>query len=240
MKSLWKRVVLSTLVAGLAASLTGVLSAQDTESVGIVRISRPKTSDLVNGHVTPTSAMMMDGSCNVTGSGNGSAAGSTGACDPSMMGPVEIVNGPGMGRYGHGRYVRQDWQGSNGWGSDFHRRARLHSAAIESSWGKASLHNSSPYYHDHSGQAMIDYFKCKFGYFIPTGGGGQGLPWVGHYARVYPVNPYYNDSRDGQVWAAQGYGIPISVPLAPVVGHTYEYGWGVPSSRLVPVSHPAY
>ena len=87
---------------------------------------------------------------------------------------------------------------------------------------------------------MIDYLHCKFGYFIPTGGGGQGLPWVGHYSRVYPVNPYYNDSRDGQVWAAQGYGIPISVPLAPVVGHTYEYGWGVPSSRLVPVSHPAY
>lgn len=91
-----------------------------------------------------------------------------------------------------------------------------------------------------SGQAMLDYFKCKFGYFVPTGGNGQGIPWVGHYGRVYPVNPHHQDPRDGQAYAAQGYGIPMAVPLAPVVGHTYEYGWGVPSSRLTPVSHPAY
>jgi len=28
------------------------------------------------------------------------------------------------------------------------------------------------------------------------------------------------------------------VPMAPVVNHTYNYGWGIPSSRLTPVSHP--
>jgi hypothetical protein len=88
--------------------------------------------------------------------------------------------------------------------------------------------------------AMCNYLRCKFGYFIHTGGGGQGIPYVGHYSRVYPVDPYYTDKRDGQAWAAQGYGIPISVPLAPVVGHTWEYSWGIPSSRLVPVSNPAY
>lgn len=93
--------------------------------------------------------------------------------------------------------------------------------------------------HDPSGRAMIDYFRSKFGYFTPSGGGGKGIPWVGHYARVYPVNPTYSDPRDGQAYAAQGYGIPMAVPLAPVVGHTYEYSNGVPSSRLVPVSHPA-
>jgi hypothetical protein len=243
MKSLWKRVVLSTLIVGVAASLTGTLLAQDSGPAGIVRISRPKTSDIVNGQVTPTSAMMMDGSCNVVN--GGAASGLSGACDPSSAGPVEIGGGYGHGHHGYRKYARQDWrtsswQGDNSWGSDFHRRAQMHSMAVENSWGKATGHYPSVYYHDHSGQAMIDYFKCKFGYFIPTGGGGQGIPWVGHYGRVYPVNPYYNDSRDGQVWAAQGYGVPISVPLAPVVGHTYEYGWGVPSSRLVPVSHPAY
>ena len=240
MKSLWKRVVKCTLVLGLTASLTGSLVAQDSGPAGIVRISRPKSSDLVGGPVTPASAMMMDGNCNVT-----SAAPSAGACEPASSGPVEIVNGHGHGRHGYRKYARQDWRASdwqsdNAWGSDFHRRAQAHSMAVENCWGRATGHSPSIYYHDHSGQAMIDYFKCKFGYFIPTGGGGQGLPWAGHYARVYPVNPYYNDSRDGQVWAAQGYGIPMSVPLAPVVGHTYEYGWGVPSSRLVPVSHPAY
>ena len=87
---------------------------------------------------------------------------------------------------------------------------------------------------------MKDYFRCKFGYFIPTGAGGAGVPIAGKYARVYPQDPYYFDQRDGMAWGAQGYGIPIAVPLAPVVGHTYNYSWGTPSSRLTPVSRPAY
>ena len=89
-------------------------------------------------------------------------------------------------------------------------------------------------------QDIANYFRCKFGYFIPTGAGGAGVPFCGKYSRVYPQDPHYFDQRDGQVWAAQGYGAPIAVPLAPVVGHTYNYGWGTPSSRLTPVSHPAY
>lgn len=91
-----------------------------------------------------------------------------------------------------------------------------------------------------NGQAMCDYFRCKFGYFIPTGAGGAGVPFAGKYARVYPQDPYYFDQRDGQVWGAQGYGIPIAVPLAPTVGHAYNYSWGTPSSRLTPISRPAY
>lgn len=89
-------------------------------------------------------------------------------------------------------------------------------------------------------QDIANYFRCKFGCFIPTGAGGVGVPVCGKYARVYPQDPHYFDQRDGQVWAAQGYGVPMAVPLAPVVGHTYNYGWGTPSSRLTPVSHPAY
>jgi hypothetical protein len=82
------------------------------------------------------------------------------------------------------------------------------------------------------------YIRCKFGYFYPTGNGGTGIPIAGHYSRVYPENVNYFDGRDGQVYGAEGYGTPIGVPLAPVVGHTYNYGWGVPSSRLTPVSRP--
>jgi len=63
-------------------------------------------------------------------------------------------------------------------------------------------------------------------------------PLVGCYDLVYPVDPFYFDKRDGQVYAAQGVGGPVSVPLAPTVRHTYNYGWGVPSSRLTPISHP--
>jgi hypothetical protein len=58
----------------------------------------------------------------------------------------------------------------------------------------------------------------------------------GCYGRVYAVNPYYHDFRDGAVYAAQGYNAPIAVPLAPNVDYQYNYGWGIPSSRLTPVS----
>lgn len=80
--------------------------------------------------------------------------------------------------------------------------------------------------------------RLKFGYFIPTGSCGYGTPPFGHYSMVYPVNPQHFDARDGQVYAAQGYAGPVSVPIAPVVNHTYNYGWGIPSSRLTPISHP--
>lgn len=95
-------------------------------------------------------------------------------------------------------------------------------------------------HHAHKCWALKQYLLCKFGYFVPTGSGGAGTPKFGHYSRVYPQDPYYFDGRDGQLWAAQGYGTPVAVPLAPVVGHTYNYGWGIPSSRLTPVSRPAY
>jgi hypothetical protein len=64
---------------------------------------------------------------------------------------------------------------------------------------------------------------------------GHGLCPVGVYSHAYPVNPNYFDARDGRVYAAQGYGIPVSVPLAPQVDFTYNYGWGIPASRLTPI-----
>lgn len=69
-------------------------------------------------------------------------------------------------------------------------------------------------------------------------GSGPGQPLMGHYRIVYPVNPWYFDGRDAQVYAAQGYGGPVSVPLAPIVRQQYNYGWGIPSSRITPISRP--
>ncbi|MBD3673815.1 MAG: hypothetical protein HUJ26_09855 [Planctomycetaceae bacterium] len=73
----------------------------------------------------------------------------------------------------------------------------------------------------------------RFGYFRPG-----NLPPFGCYTIGYPINPGYVDQRDGAMYAAQGYGVNVSVPLAPNVGAVYNYGWGVPSSRLTPVANP--
>lgn len=82
------------------------------------------------------------------------------------------------------------------------------------------------------------WLRHKFGYFVPTGCNGKGCPPIGSYSMVYPIDPGYFDRRDGQIYGTAGTGGPVSVPLAPVVHHTYNYGWGIPSSRLTPVLHP--
>ena len=78
-----------------------------------------------------------------------------------------------------------------------------------------------------------------FGWMTPTGCGGQGCPPAGKYSMVYAADPNYFDSRDGSLYAAPGYGTPVTVPLAPNVHHQFNYGWGVPSSRITPISHPS-
>jgi len=59
------------------------------------------------------------------------------------------------------------------------------------------------------------------------------------YSMTYAVNPWYADGRDGRVYAAYGYGAPMTVPLAPTVTNQYNYGWGIPSGRLTPISRVA-
>ncbi len=76
-----------------------------------------------------------------------------------------------------------------------------------------------------------------FGWMIPSGCCGQGCPPAGKYRITYADQPGYSDQRDGQMYAAQGYGMPMTVPLAPNVHQQYNYGWGIPSSRLTPISN---
>lgn len=104
-------------------------------------------------------------------------------------------------------------------------------------FGRGGWCNSCGHYHGNcNGRGLFDYLHCKFGGLCPSGKDGKGAPWFGKYSRVYPQDVNYFDQRDGQIYAAQGYGVPIAVPLAPVVGHTYNYSWGTPSSRLTPIS----
>ena len=83
--------------------------------------------------------------------------------------------------------------------------------------------------------AFAGYMRGKFGYFCPTGNCGRGVPLYGKYGMVYAQNPNHTDPRDGYSFAAPGYGTPVNVPIAPNVRHTYNYGWGIPSSRLTPL-----
>jgi len=84
---------------------------------------------------------------------------------------------------------------------------------------------------------LCAHFRGKLAYFTPMGNGGEGAPPFGCYHLVYPVIPDYPDPRDGQVYAAQGYGVPMSVPLAPTVRHTMNYSSGMPASRLTQISN---
>ena len=79
--------------------------------------------------------------------------------------------------------------------------------------------------------------NCLFGWMVPSGCCGQGCPPFGKYHVTYADEPDYADSRDGQAYGVQGYGIPMTVPLAPNVHQSYNYSWGTPSSRLTPIGH---
>ncbi len=76
-----------------------------------------------------------------------------------------------------------------------------------------------------------------FGWMIPSGCCGQGCPPVGKYQITYADQPGYADPRDGQMYGAQGYGMPMTVPLAPNVYQQYNYSWGVPASRITQISN---
>ncbi len=85
----------------------------------------------------------------------------------------------------------------------------------------------------------MGYNRGPNGLIDPRGCGGKGCPPIGVYQMTYPVNPDYCDPRDTRVHAAQGYGVPMGVPLAPVVRHQYNYSWGVPASRVTHISNHA-
>ena len=233
MKSVWKSLVQCAAVIGVSANLSAYVVAQDAGSEGIVRIaSKPGTRDVqnvasANGSVRPVNAMMEN--CTPPG---GQFAGSP-QFSPDGMGAGQgapAIGQPGPG-YGAGAGYGPGCPTPNGLGAS--------GSPYNCPAGRGGYPGYGPCGNP-NGAALLSYLRCKFGYFIPTGGGGKGIPWVGCYARVYPVNPYYRDSRDGQMWGAQGYGMPMAVPLAPVVSHTYDLSWGIPSSRLTPVSTPAY
>jgi hypothetical protein len=84
---------------------------------------------------------------------------------------------------------------------------------------------------------LAAHFHNKFNYFTPSGSCGEGAPLWGHYKRVYATEPNYSHPSDSQVYSSPMTGHPTAVPLAPNVRHQYNYSWGMPSSRLTPISN---
>ena len=76
-----------------------------------------------------------------------------------------------------------------------------------------------------------------FGWMIPSGCCGSGCPPCGKYHITYADQPDYINPNDTQLYAAQGYGMPITVPLAPNVNYSYNYSAGLPSSRLTQIGN---
>lgn len=216
MKPQFRKLVRMSVSAGLCLFALANIHGQD-QTEGIVRISSPKSSP-VEGDVTPAGFHRANRLQPVA---EGCQNQSTCPCEAGGMAGQCPTCRRGVGsRAGC-------------------RSCRFQNRTVEDLFCDCFRGNDG-YCHDCDKQAMCDYLRCKFGYVCPSGAGGAGIPWVGKYSRVYPQDPYYFDQRDGQTWAAQGYGAPIAVPLAPVVGHSFNYGWGIPSSRLTPISHPAY
>ncbi len=77
--------------------------------------------------------------------------------------------------------------------------------------------------------------QCLFGWAIPSGNCGQGLPVIGKYHTVYAQQPGYLHPADGQTWATGHDGMPVVVPVPPGVNYQYNYSAGMPSSRITTI-----
>lgn len=78
-------------------------------------------------------------------------------------------------------------------------------------------------------------FRCSMAWLKPL------TYWdVGAQCDIIALNPgYVNPADMNPAYAAQGYGVPVSVPQAPNVRANYNYSWGLPSSRLTSTNFPA-
>lgn len=79
-------------------------------------------------------------------------------------------------------------------------------------------------------------FRCNLSFLRPL------TYWdAGCKTDIIALDPGYSHPSDASgVYAAQGFNGPVTIPLAPNVRDSYNYSWGIPSSRLTPVAGPAY
>jgi len=259
----WKRVG-TRLLSGLAACLMTVsLFAQSPAAVGVVRISdRAQRSYAPNGSVQQTSltrgqqidargGYLLQPAPYATSDGPAHAMTGQPVVDlirtASMSRMISATNQwLGSPAFGSGcSSCQQSDCSSCQQGASCQQCSSCQQGCSDGSCGSCNSCSGSPIERplDKVDRLLEGYFafehkckRCLFGYFMPDGCCGQGCAPKGHYNMLYSANPNYFDQRDGRVYAAQGYGIPMAVPLAPTVRNTYNYGWGIPSSRITPIS----
>ncbi len=105
------------------------------------------------------------------------------------------------------------------------------------SGGSCHWCNKSNCHHQNCAECRADIgrrFRCSMAWLKPL------TYWdAGCQTDIIALNPNYAHPNDlHQGYAAQGYGGPVSIPQAPNVRSNYNYGWGIPSSRLTPTSVP--
>jgi len=166
-------------------------------------------------------------SCGDTGCGDYCGATDGDACCPGDCCGDCCMPGAGCG----------DACGSCGYGSGYGSRMNsLFAGSANSGTGdpvRDFWHGQSLNYRNRNSRLS----NKLFGWLVPSGNCGQGTPPVGKYHMTYAHQPDYFDPRDTQLYGAQGYGMPMTVPLAPNVRHAYNYSAGVPASRITPVSN---
>ncbi|MFM7057440.1 MAG: hypothetical protein ACKO2P_11025 [Planctomycetota bacterium] len=169
------------------------------------------------------------------GSGNGAVAG-----DGSAAGALHAHNGTAPGGL-------NALQGQPGSGSDaFGHHGSVYNPSSPGHWfgghgaGVCPNCQCNPCRCNGAhGTEFVDYgdrvFSCLFGWALPSGACGQGLPLVGKYHMVYADQPGYANPADTRLYSAQGYGMPMTVPLAPTVNYQYNYSSGIPASRITTI-----
>lgn len=220
----------------ISAAATGA----QAEETGVIRIAKPRSAP-VSSHIVQTSFDdLADDATDGVGAVYDSVYGATQQSHSNTRAHFASFNGQvPISQVSHHGYACDDCQ--MGYSDCDCPSCRGKGRFGKHGWGHHG-HGGCPHcgHGCHGGHhGMLYYFKSKFGFLTPTGNGGAGSPHIGKYKRVYPQDVYHFDQRDGQLYSAPGYGAPMAVPLAPTVGHTYNYSWGVPASRLTPISNVA-
>ena len=237
--------------SALVVCVVGLATAHGQEPVGVARLG--------GGAVQPTSSKQSKAGCTDCGEGctggsckNGAAC-ANGNCGPAGNPCANGNCGPG-GRMLSGRLANRTMAGNcengmcdpagGGYGRGYERRMNRLTRrqdvrkdvanALRPGSGSFWSRSSSSY---QARNARVS--QHLFGWMIPSGSSGQGAPLIGKYHTTYAQNPHHADPRDSGMYAAQGYGTNITVPLAPNVKHAYNYGWGLPSSRVTHISNVA-